>query len=324
MPEDLYQVLGVGRGADKSEIQKAYRKLARQYHPDMNPSDKGAQEKFKRIQEAYDVLSDPEKRAAYNRYGADFERMRHGGFDPRAAAASGAFEGIDLEQLFGGGGPRGFQNGFTDFFEQLMGGAAGPAAGRTRPGGRARRSPRPTPGENLRVELRVPLAKAILGGRHEFYAPGHSGDEKIAIQIPPGVEPGTKMRLRGKGYASSNGGPDGDLILIIQVDEHPWARRRGKNIELTLPVTLAEAMLGGPVDVPTPKGTVSLTVPPGSSSGRRLRLKGQGIDDGKGPAGDMIVELQIRLPETIDDQTRQWVAQFDQQHPITPRATLKW
>jgi len=325
MSEDLYQTLGVNRQSDKDEIQKAYRKLARKYHPDMNLNDDKARDKFKRVQEAYDVLSDPEKRAAYDRYGADFEKIRSSGFNPAAAGAGGAsFEGLDLEQIFGGArGGGGFQNGFSDFFEQLMGAGA---AGGGRPGGGARRTraAQPTPGENIRYELRIPLKKSLVGGQHEFYLPGDGGRQKIAISVPPGIESGSKMRLRGKGYASASGGPAGDLILVILVDDHPLIRRQGNNLMVTLPVTFSEATLGAKVEVPTPKGTLMVTVPAGSSGGRRLRLKGQGIATATGPAGDILIELQIALPDKIEEAAKTLIEQFDQMHPMTPRTQLAW
>lgn len=319
MAEDLYQTLGVGRQADKDAIQKAYRKLARKYHPDMNPDDKQAQEKFKRVQEAYDVLSDAQKRAAYDRYGADFEKIRQGGY--HAGAGGPSFEGLDLEQIFGGRSG-GFQNGFSDFFEQLMGaGARGGGAGGSP---RGRRSAAPVPGETLRHDLHLTLKKALTGGQHEFYLTTAAGNQKLAVTIPAGIADGAKMRLRGKGHPSPSGGPAGDLILHILVDDHPLIRRVGKNLEMTLPVTLREAALGAKVDVPTPKGTLAVTIPAGSSSGRRLRLKGQGVDDGKGPAGDMVIQLQIVLPEKIDAAAHDWIEQFDELHPLAPRKHLHW
>ena len=192
MAEDLYQTLGVSRDASKEDIKKAHRKLALKYHPDKNPDDDVARDKFKRVQEAYDVLSDDEKRAAYDRYGADFEKIRGTGYQPGA----GGFDGLDLEQIFGrGGGGGGGQpqfEGFSDFFEQLMGGGArrgpGPAAGR-------RRAAPPQRGANVRYELEIPLQTAVLGGKTEFYLE----NEKIAVSIPPGVETGSKIRLRERG-----------------------------------------------------------------------------------------------------------------------------
>ena len=312
MAEDLYQTLGVNRDASKDDIKKAHRRLALKYHPDKNPDDEVAREKFKRIQEAYDVLSDDEKRSAYDRYGADFERIRGTGYQPGA----GGFDGLDLDQIFGGGGGAAGSaqfEGFGDFFEQLMGGGAP----RGRGGPRTRRQPQagPQPGANVRHELELPLVTAVNGGDIEFYL----NDQKLGVSIPPGVDTGSKIRLRGRGQPSPNGGPQGDLILLLKISDHPHFRRNGKNLELPLRVSLAEAVLGTKVDIPTPSGTVSLAIPAGSSSGRRLRLKGQGVKQRDGSAGDLFVVLQIELPETIDDESRELIKQFDQRNPMNLR-----
>lgn len=312
MAEDLYQTLGVSRDASKDDIKKAHRKLALKYHPDKNPDDKAARDKFKRIQEAYDVLSNEEKRAAYDRYGSDFEKIRGTGYQPGAAG----FEGLDLEQVFGGG--RGGQtqfDGFSDFFEQLMGGGRGR---RGAAGGHRRAAPTPQRGANLRHELELPLETAVNGGKTEFYL----NHEKISVTIPPGIDNGAKIRLRERGEPSPNGGPPGDLILIIKVSNHPHIRRNGRNLELTLPVSLAEAALGAKIDVRTPSGTVALTIPAGSSGGKRLRLKGQGVKQADGSAGDMMICLQIHLPTTLDDQSIELIRQFDQINPINPRQDM--
>jgi DnaJ-class molecular chaperone len=314
--EDLYQTLGVARDASKTDIKKAHRKLAMKYHPDKNPDDKVAAGKFKRVQEAYDVLSDDEKRAAYDRYGPDFERIRGTGYQP----GSGGFDGLDLEQVFGGAtaGGGGVQfDGFSDFFEQLMGGGA--RRGGPRHGGQRRPMP-PQPGANIRHEFEIPLHTAVLGGKVEFYL----NQEKIAVNIPPGVDSGSKIRLRERGQPSPTGGPRGDLILIIKVSEHPTFRRRGQNLELTLPVTLSEAALGAKVDVPTPTSTVTLSIPPGSSSGRKLRLKGQGVRGRDGSAGDLIVTLQIELPKSLDAESQQLIEQFATRNPISVRENLSF
>ncbi len=316
MAEDLYQTLGVSRNASKDEIKKAHRKLALKYHPDKNPDDKVAREKFKRVQEAYDVLSDEEKRAAYDRYGADFERIRNTGYHP----GDGGFDGLDLEQIFGGGrggsgGGAQFE-GFTDFFEQLMGGRG--RRGAQQPGGR--RAAAPTRGANLRHELEIPLHTAVIGGKIEFYL----HNDKISVAIPAGVETGSKIRLRDRGQPSPGGGPRGDLILLIKVSDHPYFKRVGRNLELVLPVSLAEAALGAKVDVPTPAGTVTLTIPAGSSGGRRLRLKGQGVKSGDGSAGDLIVVLQIQLPDKLDEESKRLIQQFDRHNPITLRDHLSF
>ena len=316
MAEDLYQTLGVGRDASKDEIKKAHRKLALKYHPGKNPDDKVASEKFKRAQEAYDVLSDEEKRAAYDRYGADFEKIRSSGYQPGA----GGFDGLDLDQVFGGGragrGGGGGQtqfDGFSDFFEQMMGGG-----GRGRgAGGRQRQAP-PQKGGNTRHELEIPLQTAVQGGKTEFYL----NDEKISVNIPAGVETGSKIRLRDRGQPSPNGGANGDLILLIKVSDHPCFRRNGRNLELNLPVSIGEAVLGAKIDIPTPSGTVALSIPANSSSGRRLRLKGQGVKQRDGSAGDLFVVLQIEVPKEADEDSQKLVEQFDARNSLTLREGL--
>jgi DnaJ-class molecular chaperone len=318
--EDLYQTLGVDRSASKDEIKKAHRKLANKLHPDKNPDDKASHDKFKRVQEAYDVLSDDEKRAAYDRYGADFEKIRGGGFNPNAGGAG--FEGLDLEQIFGGRGGGNTQfDGFGDFFEQLMGGGAG---GRG-PSPRGRRGPAPSApvrGNNIRHELEIPLEIAVRGGKTEFYLQTGASNEKIAVNIPAGVDTGSKIRLRERGGPSPNGGPTGDLILLMKVSEHPYFRRSGRNLEIDLPVTIGEAVLGAKVDVPTPTGTVTMTIPPGTSSGKRLRLKGQGVGGRDGSAGDLIVIVQVRVPEKIDEDSKKLIQKFADQNQQDVRAGI--
>ena len=311
--EDLYQTLGVSRNATKDDIKKAHRKLALKYHPDKNPDDKVAAEKFKLIQEAYDVLSDDEKRAAYDRYGADFEKIRRTGWNPGAGGAG--FDGLDMEQIFGGGGGK-FEHGFSDFFAQMMGGGAGGG----HPNGRRgpARQVGPQKGTNERYELELPLELAVQGGETEFYYNG----EKLSVNIPAGVQAGAKMRLREQGNHSPNGGKRGDLILLIKISDHPHFRRIGQNLDLKLPVSLSEAVLGAKIDVPTPTGTVTLTIHPGTSSGKRLRLKGQGVKQRDGSAGDLIVELQIHLPDEIDEESKKLIEQFDAANPLSLRDEL--
>lgn len=317
MAEDLYQTLGVSRNATKDEIKKAHRKLALKFHPDKNPDDEVAREKFKRVQEAYDVLSDEEKRAAYDRYGADFEKIRNTGYHPGAAG----FDGLDLEQIFGGSRGGAQFEGFGDFFEQLMGGRGGGGGARRGANHRGGRQPAPpSRGANLRHELEIPLQTAVSGGKTEFYL----NNDKLSVTIPPGVETGSKIRLRDRGQPSPTGGPSGDLILLIKVSDHPHFKRVGRNLELHLPVTIAEAALGAKVDVPTPAGTVTLTIPPGSNSGRRLRLKGQGVKSGDGSSGDLIVVLQVHLPKTLDDESKQLVEQLEEKNPMNPRDHLSF
>lgn len=319
MSEDLYQVLGVDRKASKDDLQKAYRKLARKYHPDMNPDDQRAKERFKRVQEAYDVLSDADKRAAYDRYGADFEKIRDRGWQPGAGGPS--FDGLDIEQIFGNRGGQaggGFEGGFADFFEQLMGARGGAAAG---PRG-GRRSPVPTQGTSIQHDLTIPFRTAILGGKTEFVMQTLTGTEKISVSIPAGVHDGAKIRLRGKGQPSMTGGEPGDLLLTLHVLSHPNFQRSGPNLILSLPVTITEAALGAKVDVPTPNGTITLTIPKGSSSGRRLRVKGQGIPQRDGSSGDLLVDLSIKTPESLTEADEVALRQLEERYQQPVREDL--
>ncbi|MBC8872015.1 MAG: J domain-containing protein [Planctomycetes bacterium] len=314
MAEDYYKILGVKRNASQEDIQKAYRKLAREHHPDMNPDDKSAKEKFQKIQQAYGVLNDPEKRESYNRYGDAFESVGGGqGWQSFHGGPQG-FQDIDIGQIFGQAGGGGSSGGFEDILRQFTGGSAH----------RGRRQRTRVRGEDLHHALRIPFNTAIIGGQAQLSVRRPSGKtETITITIPPGAEDGGKMRLRGQGEPSPSGGPTGDLLITVHVAEHPYFRRRGKNLEVSVPVTLAEAALGAKIDVPTPKGEISLTVPPGTSSGKRLRLKGMGVP-GKNGTGDLYAELQIMLPESIDDESAEMVRHFDQQHPLNPRSDLRW
>lgn len=319
MSEDLYQTLGVSKNATKDEIKKAHRKLALKYHPDQNPDDDEARERFKRVQEAYDVLSDEEKRAAYDRYGADFEKIRGSGWSP--GRGGGGFDGLDMDQIFGNRGAQ-FEGGFSDFFEQIFGGRGGgghPGAGR---GGR--RAAPPQKGQNVRHELELPLETAVRGGKTEFYMSINGTQEKLAVTIPPGVETGSKIRLRDKGEPSPNGGPSGDLILVLKISSHPHFRRKGRNLEVTVPISIAEAVSGAKVDVPTPTGTVSLSIPKGTSSGQRLRLKNQGVQQRDGSAGDLFVEIQIQLPTQVDEESEALIQQFEERNPLNLRDELSF
>ncbi len=308
MADDYYKTLGVERNASQDDIQKAYRKLARKLHPDMNPDDPKAKDRFKKVQEAFDTLGDPEKRAGYDRYGADFERMRSGGWSPQSGGGAG-FEGVDLESLFGGG--RGAS--FSDFFEQLVGGGRGGAGGR---GQRGRK------GGDVTAELSISLKTAITGGKTDVSLQRGDRVERVSVSVPMGIEDGGKLRLRGQGQPGVHGGAPGDLLLTIRVEPHPWFERDGSNLKLKLPVTLAEAALGAKIDVPAPGGTVTLTVPPGASAGRKLRVRGQGVPSASGTSGDLLVELQIILPKELDTWSQDAIRQIDQRHPVQPRKDL--
>ena len=320
MAEDYYQSLGVERTATADEIQKAYRKLARKYHPDMNPDDKAAKKKFQEIQKAYDTLSDAEKRKKYDQFGPDFENANQWA----GAGRSGAPFSVDIDQIFGGKGGPGdgfkFEGDIGDLFRHFGGGGGG-GGGRARPGrGRAQ----PTTGNDVTAELTVPFNTAVVGGGASLSIERNGKRDTIQVTIPAGVDDGQKIRLRGQGEPAPGGGKNGDLILTLHVANHPHFRRVGKNLELRLPVTLGEAALGGKVDVPTPDGTVELKIPAGSGSGQRLRVRGQGVRDPKGSPGDLFVELQIKLPNHLDKSTQEAIETIERQYSESPRAGITW
>lgn len=301
MEEDFYKILGVSRDASQKDIQKAYRALARKHHPDRVEEDQrdAAKQKFQKIQEAYDVLSDPEKRKMYDQFGPNFRQAGAAGGDPFAGfrqGAGGESVQFDFNDLFGGGGGAG---GFEDFVSQMAGGRRG--------GSRARRGPRQ--GESVEAETTISFATSITGGSVDLSLARGRSNERISVNIPAGIEDGKKIRLKGQGEPSPSGGPAGDLILTIRVAPHPHYKRVGDNLTVTIPVTLEEAALGGKVDVPTPAGTITITVPAGSSSGRKLRLKGQGVKRAES-SGDLIVELQVALPNQIDDRSKELIKEL--------------
>lgn len=337
MADDYYKILGVSKDATEADIQKAYRELARKYHPDLNPDDKTAKEKFQQVQRAFEVLNDKQKREMYDRYGPAFEQMGAGtgagagaagggfsGFDPRGGGSwswsSGGPGGADFDftEMFGGGGSPGGAAGFEDILRQFTRGAAGgPQRERSTRTRRAR-------GADITHEIHVPFRTAIEGGQIELGLERPSGKrESVTVKIPPGIEDGKKIRLRGQGEEGLRGGPAGDLLLTVHVDEHPHFYRRGANLHVRVPVTLGEAALGAKVDVPAPSGTITVTVPAGSSSGTKLRIRGQGVPSATG-RGDLIAELQIALPKYFDQESQEAIRSIEDRHPMTPRAELKW
>jgi DnaJ-class molecular chaperone len=326
MDEDYYKLLGINRNASAADIQKAYRDLARKYHPDLNPDDKSAKAKFQAVQKAYEVLSDNEKREMYDRYGSSFDSA--GGAGPQGASwrvypggGPGSAQDFDFSQFFGerygdGGTAPGGGGGFGDIFRQFTQGSSA----RARPTGRRSR------GVDLEHSLSIPFTVAITGGESRLKVKRSNGSvETITVKIPPGIEDGKKIRLRGQGEAPGRGGTPGDILITVRVGQHPCFQRRGNDLTVKVPLTLAEAVFGGKVDVPTPNGTVALTVPAGSSSGRRLRIKGQGVPASSGSSGDLFAEIQIVLPEAFDDQSKDWIRKIDEKSPQKNlRCDLKW
>lgn len=270
--KDFYSELGVGRKADTSEIKKAYRRLAREFHPDRNPDDVAAEERFKKVTAAYEVLGDAEKRALYDQYG---EAGLREGFDPNRAYAGAAAGGFDFGDFFGGAG------GFN--VEDLFGGRRRPAKGR-----------------DLNAEVNISFVEAIRGCERELTVSSQNSQRKVKVKIPAGIADGGKVRVRGKGQPG-RGGPPGDLMLKVRVGEHEHFWREDGGLHVKIPVKPGEAANGGKVRVPTPGGALKVTVPAGSQSGDKLRLRGRGGTDAKGKKVDLIVHLHVRLPEPTDE-----------------------
>lgn len=311
MAEDYYKTLEVSRTASAEEIQKAYRKLARKYHPDLNPDDKNAKKRFQEVQQAYDVLNDPKKKSMYDQYGSNFENMQGNPF----GGGSGGPQ-VDLGDLFGGAGGFGGMD-INDLLKQFGGGGGGAPD----PRARGRRAPRA--GADLEAAVTIGFQTAALGGEANIRVDRGTGSESITVKIPPGIEDGKKIRLRGQGQQVP-GGKSGDLLLTVSVAPHPCFKRVGSNLEIKLPIGIQEAILGAKVDVPTPGGIVTMTVPPMTSSGQRLRVKGQGVRSKDGTAGDLYVEIHIKLPSEMSDEFKNQLASLDPNYGKTLRSSLVW
>ncbi|HLK12211.1 MAG TPA: DnaJ C-terminal domain-containing protein [Candidatus Binatia bacterium] len=340
--KDLYAVLGVARTATADDIRKAYRKLARQYHPDVNPGNRQAEERFKEVSFAYDVLSDAEKRRLYDEFGHEGLQA---GFDPVRAREyrrwSESGRGFSFRPEEGGFGfemPRGrrraSERGFADILSEMFGGAAeAPAAG-----GQDVEHPLEVEfldalrGTQTAVTIRRPAPCATCGGsgrhgRRACTTCGGTGTveqrERLTVKIPPGVGDGARVRVAGKGGVPAGGGPPGDLYFVIKVRPHPQLRREGRDLTVEVPITIGEAMLGASITVPTPTGRVQLKVPKGSQSGQRLRLRGRGVPDPKGgAAGDLYVRLMVQVPPNGGEQLREAVAALERAYRGDPRAHL--
>lgn len=297
MALDLYQRLGLKRGTSEAEIKKAYRSLAKQLHPDRNKDNPQAAQRFAEVTRAYDLLSDKDKRAQYDRGEIDEEgnpKMPFGGGFGGFNARPGGGPGDGARP--GPGGFEGFQANLgeadlSDLFEGLFGAASSRGARPSGFGGFRQRAQPPQKGADVAYRLTVPFVDAVnLVPQRITLADGKT----IDLKLPKGVEDGTKIRLSGKGEQGP-GGP-GDAIVTISLTPHPFYTREGNNIRLNLPVTLKEAVLGAKVKVPTPEGPVMLSVPKGSSSGKVLRLKGRGFTGKNGTRGDLLVNLEVELP----------------------------
>ena len=290
MAKDPYKLLGVKKSASDGEIKKSYRALAKKWHPDKNPNDSKAAEKFKEISAAYTLLSDKKLRAQYDSGGIDASGQQQHPF----GGQQGGFRNASGTQMDGN-----MSDLFSSLFGMQMGGGRGMQPGGTHFGGMGgspfgRPQPRPQKGADVRYSLNITLPEAVRGESKKVRM---SDGKLLNLTIPEGTKDGATLRLRGKGHAGLNGGPAGDAKITIAVKTHKYLRRDGDNLRLDLPITLQEAVLGGKVTVPSPKGNISLNVKPGSSSGKVLRLKGKGVKN-----GDLLVRLLIQLPENMVKQ----------------------
>ncbi len=365
--KDYYGALGVGRDASEKELRKAYRHLARKFHPDVNPGDKAAEDRFKGIQEAYQILSDPEKRKVYDRFG-----FYKDGIKDQPQGGFGGFEGFDS-----GGVGSDRSGSFRDIFADLF--SSGRSHGATA---------QPTRGSDLEYKISIPFLKAALGTRtrinisreiqckpcrgsgsisgsaarpcgqcggsgqaqqaHGFMkfstqCPdcggrgqvrvgdcSHCGGrgtvrsvDSLDVRIPAGVDDGSRVRLSGKGNAGSNGGPPGDLFLAIKVGKHPYFKRKGNDIICTVPLTYTEAALGTRIEVPTISGRAMLSIPAGTQSGQKLRMKSRGITPMKGgPRGDQLAEIKISVPRIRDERSEEILREFAALNPEDPRVGM--
>jgi curved DNA-binding protein len=319
MAEDLYSVLGVAKSADADAIKKAYRKLAKDLHPDKNPGNKQAETRFKTVNHAFDVLSDPKKRALYDEFGEDGLRE---GFDPQRARQykqwqqqGGGFRGgpvrggggVNIEDLFGRNGAAGGAD-VSDLFGDLFG----------RAGRGSRRGP--MKGSDLESEITIDFVSAVKGAQLQLQPRG--APQPVVVRIPPGADEGSRVRIPGHGGPSPNGGEPGDLLLTIHVNPHRWFRRDADDLRIDLPITLKEAYLGAKVKVPTPDGAVTLKVPPHTQTGAVLRVRGKGVlRKGKEP-GDLYVHLVVQVPTSDAAEVGQLVEKLSAYQSDDPRRDI--
>jgi curved DNA-binding protein len=301
--KDYYKVLGVSKNADEKEIKRAYRRLAREFHPDVNPGDDRAEERFKEINEAYEVLGDSEKRSKYDRFGTSWQQYQRmggdpGGFDWSQWASGGQPGGTrvefsgDLGDLFGGGA-----GDFSDFFNVLFGDA------RMRSSGFGRRGRGGTRGQNMEQPVRITLEEALLGTRRVLEKDGR----RLEVTIPQGVKTGSRIRIAGEGGPGMGGLPAGDLFLKVDIEPHAVFTRDGLNRRRNVDLDLFTAVLGGEVRVGTLDGDVTLKVPPETQSGRTFRLRGKGMPElrKKDERGDLYLEVRVRLPQNLNEREKE-------------------
>ena len=315
--KDYYQVLGVSKNATADEIKKAYRKLARKYHPDLNPGDKKAEARFKEINEAQEVLSDPEKRAKYDQFGQYWQQAAQGGAPP---GSGGAGVNVDF-----GGFDFGKYGSFEDFINEILGRAGG--QGRTSysyrtssPGGFSDYGGSyDMSGADSEAAIALTVSEAFHGTQKQF----RLGNETIKVRIPPGAKTGSRLRIKGKGQQSPFSGQRGDLYLNIELQPHHLFKFQGDNLVAEIPLTPEEAVLGAEITVPTPDGKVTMKVPAGVDSGQSLRLKNKGWRKPNQQRSDLIIKLKIVTPKDLSDIEREYYRKLQQSSNYNPRQNLE-
>jgi curved DNA-binding protein len=323
--KDYYKILGVDRNASEKEIKRAYRKLAREFHPDVNPGDESAEEKFKEINEAYEVLGDSDKRTKYDQLGANWQQWQRRGGDPSnfdwsqwfaggapggSGQRGGAPEGVrvewsgDIGDLFGGGG-----GGFSDFFRAIFGGTGGVGGS---PFGDVT-GQRAMHGQDLEAQVEITLEEALRGTTRTME---RDDGRQVRVKIPPGARTGSRIRVPGRGGPGYGGSAPGDLYLVIRVKPHPVFRRNGNDLRYDAAVDLYTAVLGGKVQVPTLDGDVSLKIPPGTDGGKTFRLRGKGLPDPRNPQqrGNLLVTVQVQVPQKLSARERELFGELAELH----------
>jgi curved DNA-binding protein len=327
---DYYEILGVPRTASADEIKKAHRRLVRKFHPDVNRDNPKSADQFKEVQEAYDVLSDTTKRQNYDQFGHagvdgggaaggpdPFEAFRRAQQANRSRAGGAGARRQHVEDFdFGGfGGPGGQNADFSSIFEQMFGAGAGARAGA------GRRAQQTTRGADVEHPVTLTFEQAARGVTLPLQINRDGRIETIDVKIPPGVKDGSRVRIKGRGQQAEGGG--GDLYIVTTVKPHSYFRRDGQDIYVDVPLSLYEALLGTKVEVPTLEGNVTLTIPPGTSSGSKLRIKGRGFQRGV-EKGDQFVVIKIIVPKNLDENAVELVKKLQALHPVDARADVRW
>ena len=321
--KDYYQILGIGKDASAEDIKKAYRKLARKYHPDLNPGDKNAETKFKEINEAQEVLSDPEKRQKYDRYGQYWQQAGQGAASPGTGYSSGGFNvdpgGFDFAQY----------GNFEDFINEILGRTASnkgrssysyrTSSGFGDFGGGFNGGYNEVPAQDSEAAIALTFSEAFNGTQKQFLI----NNETVKVRIPPGAKTGSRLRIKGKGQPSPFSGQRGDLYLNIELQPHPLFKFKGDNLVAEIPILPEEAVLGAEIAVPTPEGKVTMKVPPGVNSGQSLRLKDKGWRKPNNQRSDLIVKLKIVTPKNISDTEREYYQKLKQVSNYNPRKDLE-